>query len=231
MPPDLALWLTCISLNYPCLEHIFIVQKVFEPLKSDCIYLLVGQSYYVDIYLLVICFRFRNKAIWKMNFINLTTFVHILKTLYTCIVLTTVITFVRFSSLSRSFFPFPLNTLFLSAATSISSSLSSLSLYLCFLNKYSQLLISQSLCTPQTSDISKYIFWFQKIYFEISVVSSKTIYISKWTFISNYWYLKVNFLVPENLLWNISSFIQNYRYLKVIFLFPENWLWDISSWS
>ena len=33
MPPDLVLLLTLISLNYPCLEHIFVVPKVFEPLK------------------------------------------------------------------------------------------------------------------------------------------------------------------------------------------------------
>ena len=33
MPPDLALWLTLISSNYPCFEHIFMVPKVFEPLK------------------------------------------------------------------------------------------------------------------------------------------------------------------------------------------------------
>ena len=39
MPPDLALWLTLISSNYPCLEHIFIVPKVFELLKFYCIWL------------------------------------------------------------------------------------------------------------------------------------------------------------------------------------------------
>ena len=33
MPPDLALWLTLISSNYPCLEQICIVPEVFEPLK------------------------------------------------------------------------------------------------------------------------------------------------------------------------------------------------------
>ena len=33
MPPDLALWLTHISSNQPCLEYIFMVPKVFEPLK------------------------------------------------------------------------------------------------------------------------------------------------------------------------------------------------------
>ena len=36
-PPDLALLSTLISLNYPCLELIFMVPKVFEPLKFDCI--------------------------------------------------------------------------------------------------------------------------------------------------------------------------------------------------
>ena len=34
----MALWLTLISSNYPCLEHIFMVPRVFEPLKFDCIY-------------------------------------------------------------------------------------------------------------------------------------------------------------------------------------------------
>ena len=33
MPPDLALWSTLISSNYPGLEHIFMVQMEFEPLK------------------------------------------------------------------------------------------------------------------------------------------------------------------------------------------------------
>ena len=36
MPPDLALWLTLISSNYPCLKHIFMVLKVFEPMKFYC---------------------------------------------------------------------------------------------------------------------------------------------------------------------------------------------------
>ena len=34
--PVLALWLTLTSSNYPCLEHIFIVPKVFESLKFEC---------------------------------------------------------------------------------------------------------------------------------------------------------------------------------------------------
>ena len=37
MPTDFALRLTLISSNYPCLELIFLVPKVFEPLKFDCI--------------------------------------------------------------------------------------------------------------------------------------------------------------------------------------------------
>ena len=36
MPPDLALLSTLIGSNYPCLELIFMVPKVFEPLKFDC---------------------------------------------------------------------------------------------------------------------------------------------------------------------------------------------------
>ena len=36
MPPDLALLSTFIGSNYPCLELIFMVPKVFEPLKFDC---------------------------------------------------------------------------------------------------------------------------------------------------------------------------------------------------
>ena len=37
MPSDLALSSTLISSNYPCLELIFMVPKVFEHLKFDCI--------------------------------------------------------------------------------------------------------------------------------------------------------------------------------------------------
>ena len=36
-PPDWALLSTLIGSNYPCLELIFMVPKVFEPLKFDCI--------------------------------------------------------------------------------------------------------------------------------------------------------------------------------------------------
>ena len=40
MPPDLALLSTLISSNYPFLELIFMVPKVFEPSKFDCKYLI-----------------------------------------------------------------------------------------------------------------------------------------------------------------------------------------------
>ena len=38
LPPDLVLWLTLTSSNYPCLEHVYLVPKVFEPLKFYCIF-------------------------------------------------------------------------------------------------------------------------------------------------------------------------------------------------
>ena len=37
MPPDLVLLSTLNGSNYPCLELNFMVPKVFEPLKFDCI--------------------------------------------------------------------------------------------------------------------------------------------------------------------------------------------------
>ena len=37
MPPYLALLSTLIGSKYPYLEQIFMVPKVFEPLKLDCI--------------------------------------------------------------------------------------------------------------------------------------------------------------------------------------------------
>ena len=40
LPPDPALGLTLINSNYPCLEHIFMVPKVFEPLKFYCTYMI-----------------------------------------------------------------------------------------------------------------------------------------------------------------------------------------------
>ena len=38
MPPDLALLSTLIGSNCPCLELIFMVPKVFQPLKFDYIW-------------------------------------------------------------------------------------------------------------------------------------------------------------------------------------------------
>ena len=37
MPSDLALLSTLIGSKYPCLELLFMVPEVFEPLKFDCI--------------------------------------------------------------------------------------------------------------------------------------------------------------------------------------------------
>ena len=42
MPPDVALLSTLIGSNYPCLELIFMVPKVFEPLKFDCTQVLIS---------------------------------------------------------------------------------------------------------------------------------------------------------------------------------------------
>ena len=40
-------WLTLISSNYPCLEHIFMIPKVFEPLKFHCISIFTGMKKFV----------------------------------------------------------------------------------------------------------------------------------------------------------------------------------------
>ena len=44
--PELALLSTLIGSNYPCLELICMVPKVFEPLKFDCINLFRLKGYY-----------------------------------------------------------------------------------------------------------------------------------------------------------------------------------------
>ena len=38
LPPDLAPWLNLIGLNYPSLEQISSVPKMFKPLKFDCMF-------------------------------------------------------------------------------------------------------------------------------------------------------------------------------------------------
>ena len=43
MPLDMAQLSTLIGSNYPCLELIFMVPKVFEPLKFDCISVILGR--------------------------------------------------------------------------------------------------------------------------------------------------------------------------------------------
>ena len=51
MPPYLALLLTLIGSNYPCLELIFMVPKVFEPLKFYFICLKIDQDAMVSVLL------------------------------------------------------------------------------------------------------------------------------------------------------------------------------------
>ena len=45
MPSDLAHLSALIGSNYPCLELIFMVPKVFEPLKFDC-----NTEFYLETY-------------------------------------------------------------------------------------------------------------------------------------------------------------------------------------
>ena len=44
MSPDLALLSALIGSNYPCLELIFMVPKVFKPLKFDCTFISSANS-------------------------------------------------------------------------------------------------------------------------------------------------------------------------------------------
>ena len=44
-PPDPALSSTLIGSNYPCLELFFMVPKVFEPLKFDCMCVVILKSF------------------------------------------------------------------------------------------------------------------------------------------------------------------------------------------
>ena len=52
MPPDLALISTLISSNYPFLELIFMVPKVFEPLTFYCT---LGKAIILQVNLLIEC--------------------------------------------------------------------------------------------------------------------------------------------------------------------------------
>ena len=51
LPPDLALLSTLIGSNYPCLELISMVPKVFEPLKFDLISFALADLIFVDCFL------------------------------------------------------------------------------------------------------------------------------------------------------------------------------------
>ena len=55
MPPGLAQRVTLISSNYPFLEHIFMVPKVFEPLKFYC------SSQLNQVIALAACLSFKHK--------------------------------------------------------------------------------------------------------------------------------------------------------------------------
>ena len=56
MPPDLALLSTLIGSNYPCLKHIVMVPKVFEPLQFYCsscknfLYITACSSYLLSLF-------------------------------------------------------------------------------------------------------------------------------------------------------------------------------------
>ena len=51
MPPDLVLLLTLISLTSPCLKHIFMLLKKFEPLKFYCNWNTVEKDIKLDVIL------------------------------------------------------------------------------------------------------------------------------------------------------------------------------------
>ena len=62
-PPNLALKLTLISSNYPCLEHIFMVPKVFEPMRFYCNILSAAKRTRTKEYLDVL----KKKMYWKQK--------------------------------------------------------------------------------------------------------------------------------------------------------------------
>ena len=50
MPLDLALLSTLTGLNYPCLELILMVPKVFEPLKFDCTCKVIMRNNWMEVH-------------------------------------------------------------------------------------------------------------------------------------------------------------------------------------
>ena len=55
--------LTLSSSNYPCLEHVFMVPKMFEPLKFDC------SRKYVDCLKFIMC-KSNNNLLAKFQYLN-----------------------------------------------------------------------------------------------------------------------------------------------------------------
>ena len=49
---ELVPWLTLSGSNYPCLERISMVPKMFEPLRSDCIWLAPNRKWTNDMWLM-----------------------------------------------------------------------------------------------------------------------------------------------------------------------------------
>ena len=54
MPPVLALRLTLISSNYPCLEHISVDPGVFKQLKFYCIYFCMTALFRLKLYTMLV---------------------------------------------------------------------------------------------------------------------------------------------------------------------------------
>ena len=73
LPSDLALWLTLSGSNYPCLEQISMVPKIFEPWKFECILFMVSLENVYFIFLnYEICFDADCKilSIWQVRHDN-----------------------------------------------------------------------------------------------------------------------------------------------------------------
>ena len=71
-PPNLALLSTLICSNYSCLELIFMVPKVFEPLKFDCTQKIITYRWFllnltVIIYKFYIIYGHQNRTLNKSN--------------------------------------------------------------------------------------------------------------------------------------------------------------------
>ena len=66
--PDLALWLTLSGSNFPCLEQISMLSKMFEPLKFDC-NINAALKLTPHLYTSALCMRYR--ANYHEGFVNI----------------------------------------------------------------------------------------------------------------------------------------------------------------